>query len=76
MRRHVAAQAGVTVVAPDPADVIGPVQNDEVLDARLLERDRQADPAEAGADHGHPVSHGHSLALYSHRITMHPAPAA
>jgi hypothetical protein len=36
VRRYVAGQAGVGVVAPGSAEVIGPVQHDEVADARLL----------------------------------------
>ena len=63
LRRHVAAQARVAVVAPGPAEVVRLVQHDEVLDARLLERDRHADPAESGSYDDHPVRHEPSLAL-------------
>ena len=64
-RRHVAGQAGIAVVAPGPAQVIGPVQDDEVLQARPFERDRHADPAEPGTDDGHLVRHEPSLGLTS-----------
>src|SRR6266487_2948896 len=63
LRRHVTAQARVAVVAPGPAEVVRLIQYDEVLDARLLERDRHADPAESCPHDDHPVRHGHSLAL-------------
>ena len=63
VRRHVAGQARIAVIAPRSAEVIRPVQHDEVVDACLLERDRHADPAESGTDDDHPVRHGHSLAM-------------
>jgi len=65
-RRHITAQARVGVVPPDPPEVITPVKDDEVLDARLLERRSHADPPEPGTDHDRPVRrilwHGPSLA--------------
>jgi hypothetical protein len=81
LRRHVASQARVAVIPPRPAEVSGPLNHDEVVDARLLKRDSHADPAESGADDHHPVRHGHSLALClarcrTSRITKNPAPAA
>jgi hypothetical protein len=53
------------------------VQHHEVPHARLPERDRHADPAESGADDGHPVRHGALLALsvarrHPGRITREP----
>ena len=65
LRRYVAGQPGIAVVAPGPAQVIGPVQDHEVLEARPLERDRHADPAEAGADDDHLVRHEPSFGLTS-----------
>src|SRR5262245_9476894 len=59
-RRYIAGQAGIAVVAPGSAEIAGPVDTDEVIDARLLEPDRHADAAEPGADDDHSVRHGHS----------------
>jgi hypothetical protein len=72
VRRYVAGQARIAVIAPRSAEVIGAVQHDEIVDARLLERDRHADPAESRADDDHPVRHGRSLALCSARCHMGP----
>jgi hypothetical protein len=37
MRGHVAGAAGIAVVAPRAADVVGPLEDDEVLDAGLAQ---------------------------------------
>lgn len=69
VRRHVAGGPGVVVVAPGAADVAGLLEDDEVVDPRLLESDRHAEPREAraedqdagvegGALHGSPQSDG------------------
>jgi hypothetical protein len=58
LRRNVAGQARIAVIAPRSAQVIGPVKHDEVVDPRLLERDRHADPAKSRTDDDHPVRHG------------------
>jgi hypothetical protein len=42
VRPDVAGQTGVGVVAPGAAEVVGPVQDDEIVDAGLLERDGHA----------------------------------
>src|SRR5215472_2695838 len=67
VRRHVTGEAGVGVVPPGPAEVAGPVDHEEVLDARLLERQGHADPAETSADNDHAVrrlpGHGPSFVL-------------
>jgi hypothetical protein len=47
---HVALAARVGVVPPGAADVVGALEQDEVLDPRLLEADRHAQAGEAGAD--------------------------
>ena len=44
VRRHVAAGAGVGVVAPHPADLGGLLEHRERLDALLLQADGHADP--------------------------------
>jgi hypothetical protein len=67
LRRHVTGQPRIAVVTPDPADVIGPVQHHEVVDARPPQRDRHADPAEPRADHYHPVCHEHPSLRAWHR---------
>jgi hypothetical protein len=48
---HVARAPWITVVAPHSTDVIGPFQNDEVVDTRLLQLDGHAQSAEATPDH-------------------------
>ena len=50
MRRDVAGAARVGVVPPGAADVLGLLQDDEVVPAGLLELDRHAEPGEPGAD--------------------------
>ena len=45
MRRHVAGAARIAVVAPGAADVVGALEDDEVLDAGL--RRRMAIPSPA-----------------------------
>jgi hypothetical protein len=53
----------IAVIPPGPAEITGPLDHNEVFDARLLKPDRHADPAESGADDHHPVRHGHSLVV-------------
>ena len=49
--RDVAGGPGVGVVAPHPSHPVGLLEDRQVADRpRLLQRDREADPAEAGAD--------------------------
>src|SRR5215472_5422480 len=45
LRRYVARQSWIAIVAPDSAEVARAVKHDEVVDARLLERDRHPDAA-------------------------------
>ena len=52
VRLHVAGGAGVTVIAPHPAHVVGTLQHDEVADPRLPQPDGRAEPGEAGTDDG------------------------
>jgi hypothetical protein len=66
MRRHVAGAARVGVVTPGAAEVGGPLEDQEVVDALLPEPDGGAEPAEAAADDGHAqvgpvVPHSHLL---------------
>jgi hypothetical protein len=51
--RHVALAAGIGVVPPGAADVVAPLEEDEVVDAVLLEAMGQAEAGEPGADDGH-----------------------
>ena len=51
----VALRARVAVRPPCAAHVGAALEQHEVLDARLLQADRHAEPAEAGADDGHLV---------------------
>lgn len=50
MRLHVAGAAGVSVVAPDAAHISGALEDDEVLDAFLLQTDGGSNPTEATPD--------------------------
>ena len=52
-RRDVDGQAGIVVVAPGPADVPGPFQDDEVLDPVTPQQVRRGDPTGPGADDRH-----------------------
>ena len=52
VRGHVAAAAGVGVVAPRAPDVTGALQQHEVVVTLLLEPDRHAEAGEAGSDDG------------------------
>src|SRR5258708_39192840 len=52
MRGHVARATRVGVVAPGAANVIGALQDDEVLDAVATQGDGHAQAAEAAADDG------------------------
>jgi hypothetical protein len=49
MRLHVARAAGVGVLAPGAAELVGLLEDEEV-DAGLLELDRHAEAGESGAD--------------------------
>ena len=49
MRGDVTAAPGVDVVPPDPADALGPFEDDEVAFALIEEPDRGADAGEAGS---------------------------
>src|ERR1700730_15401860 len=73
VRRHVAGEARVGIVAPGPPEVVASVDDEEVLDAGLLERRGHADSPEPGAGHDYPVrrllGHGPSLALCATRAT-------
>ncbi len=50
MRLRVAGGTRIVVVAPDTADVVGSLQNDEVVDTAAFELRGHAQPAEAGTD--------------------------
>ena len=50
MRLHIARAARIGVIAPDAADVAGAFEDNEVVDAFLLEPDGGADSTEAAAD--------------------------
>src|SRR5579875_2054573 len=66
MGPDVASTARIGVLPPGPAHPIGLFQNDEVVDASLLERDRHAEPGEAGAHDDYRVgalAHGGSSGL-------------
>ena len=52
-RRDVDGQAGIVVVAPGPADVPGPFQDDEVVDPVAPQQVRRGDPTGAGANDRH-----------------------
>ncbi|GGZ71995.1 hypothetical protein GCM10010344_43580 [Streptomyces bluensis] len=54
MGRHVTGAARVAVVAPGAAYGVGPFQDDEVGDAGAPQPHGGAQPAEPGADDGHP----------------------
>jgi hypothetical protein len=54
VRGHVAGAARVAVVAPRAADVVGLLQDDEVLDPSLTQSNGHPQPGDAGADDGHP----------------------
>jgi hypothetical protein len=50
MRRHVAGRARIAVVAPDAANVLCPLEDDEVMQPGLLEGHGHADASKARAD--------------------------
>ena len=50
MRGHVAGTAGIGIVAPGAADVVGTFENHEILDAFLLETNTGVDAGKTGAD--------------------------
>lgn len=53
MRLYVAGGAGVLVVAPRPADLLGLFEDDEIVDAGLSQPDGHAQAAEARSDDDH-----------------------
>ena len=53
VRLNVALRAGVAVVPPGTADVVGFLQNDEVVDAGPTQLNPSTQPARAGPDDGH-----------------------
>jgi hypothetical protein len=53
VRGHVAGAARIGVVAPRAADVLGLLQDDEVLDPGLAQPNGDPQPGEAAADDGH-----------------------
>ena len=73
MGRDVAAQAGIGVVPPGPAEIIGPVHDEEVVQAGLLQCGGHADPAEPGPDHHHAMRrlcwHGRRINAGRSRVT-------
>ena len=56
VRGHVARAARVGVVAPGAAEVVGLLEDEEVVDPGLLQTDRHAEPGEAAADDHYPVT--------------------
>ena len=50
MRRDVAGRARIGVVAPGAADAVGLLEDDEVVDPRLLELDARRQAGEPRAD--------------------------
>jgi hypothetical protein len=56
VRRDVALAAGIAVGPPGAAHVAAALDDDEVLRALLLQPDRHAEAAEAGADDGYLVN--------------------
>jgi hypothetical protein len=50
VRRHVAGTAGIGIVTPGAAEVAGPLEDDEVVVAALLEPDRGTQSTEARAN--------------------------
>ena len=50
MGRYIARSAGITVLAPHAADVVGFFQQDEIRAPGLLQTDRQTQSAKSGAD--------------------------
>ena len=61
-RRHVAGRAGVGVVPPHPAHVVGALEDRDVVDTDPAQRLRDAETAEAGADDHHARrAHGATL---------------
>ena len=77
VRGHVALAARIRVGLPRAADVAGPLEDHEVLDARVLQADRHPDAGEPGTDDRDPdvarvrfaavrVDVGHDLQCVSH----------
>src|SRR5262245_3814872 len=53
VRGDIAGAAGVAVVAPCPADIVGLLEDEEAAEPSALKTDRRTKPAEAGADDRH-----------------------
>src|SRR5207247_8042881 len=70
VRGDVAGAAGVGVVPPGAAEVVGALEHQEVVDAGLAEPDRGAEPAEAAAD-----DRDAQVGRVAHRGTLRDQPA-
>ena len=71
VRLHVAGRAGVLVVAPGAAHLLGLFQDHEVLNACFLELDGHAQAAKACACDGHfDVANGWGLGLSVHGVPL------
>ena len=55
MRGHIAGTAGIGIVAPGAAHIIGTFENREILDALLLETNTGIDAGKTGTDDDHIV---------------------
>src|SRR5204862_6100292 len=69
-RRHVAATARIRVVAPGATEVVGALEQDEVLDPGLPQPDAQADAGESGPDDRDAVVLGRSRDQGSRRARV------
>jgi hypothetical protein len=78
VRRDVAGKAWICVIPPDPPEFVSLVDDEEVLDARLLKGRGHADPPEPGADDDHAVGRmlGHGLSLACARPGLRTCPGA
>lgn len=54
MSGHVTGASGIGVVPPGPPDVLGLLEDDKVVTARLLERDSHTQSRKAGTDDDDP----------------------
>jgi hypothetical protein len=61
MRGHVTGRARIAVGAPDAADAVGFLQDDEIGQASLSEADAEPDPAEPGSDDDNAVRAGATI---------------
>src|SRR5205085_6721932 len=52
MRGNVARRAGIGVLAPDAAEIVGFLEDGEAIEPRLLQVVRHAEPGKARADDG------------------------